>query len=153
MVVVLTVLAALSFRDAWAFKRRGRAADVTLQLPDRLKRRMHDIMRTRLRAGSLFLSALVIGVLVTLIEAVCTGQVYLPTLVLLSRYAETRARAFPLLLVYNLMFVVPLLVVIAAAFAGTRNQRLLEWSKRNVVWGKIAMGMLFIGLAAVLWAL
>lgn len=152
MVALLVVLALLSFRDAWAFRRSGRPGDVALQLPDRLKRRMHEIMRTRLNPANLFMSALVIGCLVTLIEAVCTGQVYLPTLVLLSRHAGTRARAFPLLLLYNLCFVLPLVFVIIAAFCGTRNQRLLEWSRRNVVWGKVLMGLLFAGLAVVLLA-
>lgn len=150
MMGVLALLALLSFRDAWKFRQSGRAGDVTLQLPDSLKRRMHAIMRNRLNPGNLFLSALLIGLLVTLIEAVCTGQVYLPTLVLMSRYAETRARAFSLLLLYNVMFIVPLIIVVIAAFAGTRNQRLVEWSKRNVVWGKILMGLLFVGLAGVL---
>ncbi len=150
MLALLLALAVFSFRDAWKYKRSGRSSDVKLQLPEGLKRRMHTIMRRRLNPANLFVSALVIGVLVTLIEAVCTGQVYLPTLVLLSRYADTRLHAFSLLLLYNLMFVVPLIVVIAAAFAGTRNQRLIEWSKRNVVWGKIAMGTLFVALAGVL---
>ena len=146
----LVLLALFSFRDAWQFHRTGNATGIVLQLPDCLKRRMHGTMRKRLNPANLFFSALVIGVLATLIEAVCTGQVYLPTLVLLSRYAETRMRAFPLLMIYNLMFILPLLVVIAAAFFGTRNPRLIEWSKHNVVWGKVAMGTLFVCLAAVL---
>ena len=150
MLGALVLLALFSFRDAWAFRRTGRVSDVALQLPDGLKRRMHETMRRRLSPGSLFVSALSIGVIVTLIEAVCTGQVYLPTLVLLSRYAETRLHAFSLLMLYNLMFILPLLAVIAAAYFGTRNPRLLDWSKRNVVWGKVAMGLLFIALAAVL---
>lgn len=150
MLAVLVLLALLSFRDALKFKYSGRATDVALQLPDRLKRRIHDTMRSRLNPASLFWSAAGIGVIVTLIETVCTGQVYLPTLVLLSRYTETRVRAIPLLLLYNLMFILPLLAVILAAFLGTRNQRLLDWSRQNVVWGKTAMGLLFAALAVAL---
>lgn len=150
MLGVLVLLALLSFRDAWRFRQFGQAVDVSLKLPNGLKRRIHDTMRRRLNPANLFLSALGIGVLVTLIEAVCTGQVYLPTLVLLSRYAETRARAIPLLLAYNLMFILPLLVVLLAALAGTRSQRLVKWSRHNVIWGKMAMGLLFVCLAVVL---
>ncbi len=150
MITLLAVLALLSFHDAWAFRRSGQPGDVALQLPSRLKRRMHEVMRTNLNPANLFLSALIIGCVVTIIEAVCTGQVYLPTLVLMSRYAETRASAFPLLLLYNLMFIIPVVIVIVAGFAGTRNQRLLEWSKCNVVWGKVLIGLLFIGLASAL---
>lgn len=150
LLALLVVLAALSFRDAWVFQRRGDASAVALQLPARIKLKIHAVMREHLRSKRLFLSALGIGALVTLLEAACTGQVYLPTLALMSRYAETRGKAFPLLLLYNLMFIVPLLVVMGAAFFGTRNQRLLAWSRHNVVWGKITMGLLFATMALIL---
>lgn len=150
MIVVLLLLGVLSARDAWVFKHHACPDDVTLQLPAKLKRRMHDIMRTHLRSGSLFISALTMGILVTLIESVCTGQVYLPTLVMLSRYAETRMKAFSLLVLYNFMFVVPLILLIAAAFIGTRTPKFVAWSKHNVIWGKILMAVLFLTLAATL---
>ncbi len=84
----------------------------------RLKRRMHEVMRTNLNPANLFLSALIIeACVVTIIEAVCTGQVYLPTLVLMSRCRDPRER-LPLLLLYNLMFIIPVVIVIVAGFAG-----------------------------------
>ena len=150
MIAALIVLAFASFRDAWVFARTGRAADVSLQLPDPFKRKIHEIMRTRLNLSALFLSTLVIGFLVTILEAACTGQVYLPTLVVLSRYPETQDKALSLLALYNLMFVLPLIAITVAALLGTRNQYLLDWSRKNVVWGKTLMGLLFIGLAGIL---
>jgi threonine/homoserine/homoserine lactone efflux protein len=150
MVVLLIVLAALSFRDAWKFRKSGRPQDVTLQLPEGIKRRMHDIMRVRVSSGGLLAGALVTGFLVTLLESVCTGQVYLPTLVFLTRHPDLHGRTWALLALYNLMFIVPLVVVFVAAYRGVRSQRLVEWSKRNVVWGKFLMGLFFLALALVI---
>jgi thiol:disulfide interchange protein len=150
MIGVLIVLSALSFRDAWKFRRSGRPQDVTLQLPEGIKRRMHAIVRVRMSSGGLMAGALIAGFLVTLLESVCTGQVYLPTLVFLTRHPDLHGRTWALLALYNLMFIVPLVVVFVAAYRGVRSQRLVEWSKRNVVWGKFLMGLFFLALALVI---
>jgi hypothetical protein len=104
-------------------------------------------MRERLSLRNLFVSTAVVGFLVTLLESVCTGQVYVPTLVFLAQHPAYRARAGLFLIFYNLMFILPLAFVIVAAYFGARNQRLLEWGKKNVVWSKVLMGCFFFGLA------
>jgi len=146
MVAVLGVFAALSFRDAWVYSRTGSAKSVLLQLPDRIKLRIHGIMRTRLSVGGLLVGSLTIGFLVTLLESVCTGQVYGPTLVFMTRHPELRLKAWALLVLYNLMFIVPLVVVILASFFGARSPRLLDWSRRNVILIKTLLGCLFLAL-------
>jgi len=146
MIAGLTTLSAISFRDAWKFNRTGRAADVSLQLPAVFKRRIHEIMRTRLAANNLFAGSLVMGFLVTLLESVCTGQMLLPTLVFLTRHPTLSSRAWPLLVFYNLMFIVPLIVVMIAAYFGAKNQFLMEWSRRNVVPSKIIMALFFAAM-------
>jgi hypothetical protein len=143
----LIVLAWLSFRDAWRFARSRRAADVTLQLPDGVKRRIHDVMRTRLRTGNLLAGGFVIGLSVTALESVCTGQVYLPTLVVVARGGGGAARAWGYLLLYNLMFVLPLVLVFLLAFFGTRLTALQEWSRKNVVVSKVLLGLFFAAMA------
>jgi hypothetical protein len=117
---------------------------VILQLPDRIKKRIHDIMRTRLSAGSLLAGSVTIGFLVTLLESVCTGQVYVPTLVFMTQHPELHMKAWRLLALYNLMFLVPLVFVIATAFYGARSLQLADWSRRNVVVSKVLLGCLFL---------
>lgn len=150
MVAFLLILAGVSVKDAVAFHRTGRPQDVTLQLPDGLKRRIHAIMRSNLGLRSLVLGSLVTGVLVTLLESVCTGQVYVPTLAYLTSHPELHRRAWALLVLYNAMFTVPLVIVFVAAYRGAGNAALLDWSRRNVVWGKSLMAALFLILAAVM---
>ena len=52
MLALMAVFAWLSFRDAVRFRRSGRPGDVSLQLPERLQRRIHEVMRRGLRRRS-----------------------------------------------------------------------------------------------------
>ncbi|MDD3118744.1 MAG: hypothetical protein PHQ27_06170 [Victivallales bacterium] len=147
---LLLGLAMVSFRDAWRYYRTRQAAAVMLQLPDRIKTGIHRLMRRGLRYRLLLPGIFGIGVAVTLLESVCTGQVYIPTLILLTREAGPTSRWFFYLLLYNLMFILPLIILFLALGFGASMTRLLRWSRRNVIIGKIFLGVLFLGLAAIL---
>ena len=148
MLAVLGVLAVLSFRDAWRFKRSGKAQDLTLQLPDALKARIHAVMRTRLKNSSLIAGGFVVGAAVTVLESVCTGQVYVPTLVVVIRSGRASSHEWAYLLLYNVMFMVPLVTVFVFAYFGLRTEALLKWSRGNVVRSKVLLGSLFLLLMA-----
>ena len=150
MVAVLAVLCMLSFKDALAFGKTGQARAVILQLPDTIRKRIHGIMRSRLTTRRLFLGGFTIGCLVTLLESICTGQFYVPTLVYLSSQAAAGRQALGLLTLYNVMFVIPHVVVFAAAYRGVTNERLLAWNRANAVWSKVLLGLGFATLAGLL---
>jgi hypothetical protein len=151
MTLVLLILAAFSFRDAVRFRKTGRAADVALQLSSGMKQRIHSVMRRGLGNSSIILGGLFIGAVVTALESVCTGQVYVPTLVLiLKNSAFSESRAWLYLLSYNLMFVLPLTVVFIAVYFGLRTERLLAWSRKNVVLSKYLLAAFFILMAALI---
>ncbi|MBU0715725.1 MAG: hypothetical protein KJ964_10260 [Verrucomicrobia bacterium] len=150
MVAVLAVLCMLSFKDALAFGKTGQARAVILQLPGTIRKRIHGIMRSRLTAHRLFLGSFTIGCLVTLLESICTGQFYVPTLVYLSSQAAVGRQALGLLTIYNVMFVIPHVVVFAAAYRGITNERLLAWSRANAVWSKVLLGLGFAALAGLM---
>jgi hypothetical protein len=144
----LLVLAGLSFRDAARFAESGNAADVTLQLSIGMKKRIHNVMRRGIGSVGVVSGGLLIGTVVTVIESVCTGQVYVPVLVLiLKESAFSEFRAWMLLLLYNTLFVLPLVILFAAVYFGLRTEKLLVWSRRNVVPSKILLGLLFTVLA------
>ncbi len=104
MAALLLTLAVLSFRDAWKFRRSGEASAVSLQLPQRFKLMIHAAMRRGLNYRFLIPGAFAIGVAVTLLESVCTGQVYLPTLALLAKESAESVKWISLILLYNAMF-------------------------------------------------
>jgi len=150
MMALLGVLAYLSFRDAYRFRKTGDPHQVAIQLPNSMKARMHKVMRSGLGLGSLALGGLTIGTAVTALESVCTGQVYVPTLVLVAKSGKSASTAWPYLMLYNLMFIVPLTAVFLLAYVGINARTLLEWSKSNVVLSKVLLGLLFLGMAVLI---
>ena len=146
-VACLILLCALSFRDAWIFSHGGKAGSAALRLPDAFRNKIHSIIRTRLTAPGIVFGSFGIGIAATLIESVCTGQIYLPTLIYLSRQADSRRTALAMMALYNLMFIAPLILIFLAAFVGVSNRRLLKWSRANAVFGKILLGAFFAVLA------
>lgn len=153
MMGLLGLLAFFSFRDAYRYRRSGRACDITLQLSDRGKQRIHRLLRIGLGRHAHMAAAFGVGVAVTVFESLCTGQVYAPTLFLVARSGVEGTRAWSYLLVYNLAFVLPLIVVLALCAGGLQFSRLTAWSARNVVISKNLMGVFFLVLAVLLAAM
>lgn len=147
---VLLVFAFLSFRDAWTFRKTGNSRHITLQLPGKIKERIHSVMRAGLEMPHLLAGAFCIGAVVTVLESVCSGQVYVPTLAFMARETGLNSRWFLLLLLYNIMFILPLLFLFFAAWRGTTLAVFLDWSRRNVVKAKIALGIFFLLMAAII---
>lgn len=150
MAVILTVMAYFSFRDAWKYRISQDPDSITLKLPRRIKLIMNSVMRLFSTTRHALLAAFFIGVLVTLLETVCTGQVYVPTLVLIIKSGASPFLGLVYLLLYNLMFILPLVIVFGLILYGIKVQHLIDWSKRQVVKSKIIMGCLFVALALVL---
>lgn len=138
-------LAGLSLYDAVKAK-QGKTKDILLQLPRSLKQRIHKVIREKTRASGIIVGAIVIGFVISALELVCTGQVYLPTLTFVSGIDEIRSAAIAYLLLYNLMFVVPLLVVFGCVFWGTTSAQLGGVLQRHLVTVKVGIGFLLFGL-------
>lgn len=153
LIATLAALAIYSWIDAFRFRRTKDAGDVKLQLPDRIKQMIHRIVRTRRQEGWRVAPVFLMGAAVTALESVCTGQVYVPTLVLLVTNGQNVARHLSLLLLYNVMFILPLVIVFVLTYQGLKFSRLMEWSVRNVFTAKLLMGLFFLLLAAALLAL
>lgn len=150
MILVLAIFSYLSFRDACRYKASGSPGDVTLQLPGAIKSRIHRVMRTGVRSKNLVTGGLIIGALVTALESVCTGQVYVPTLVLVITShpgPNLVGKAWSYLLLYNAMFIMPLVVVFMLTYFGLKTDTLIQWSKKNVVISKILLGCFFLAMA------
>lgn len=90
-------------------------------------------------------TALVLGGLVGLCEFPCTGGPYLMVLGLLHDRA-TAFTGFGYLMLYNLIFILPLIVILLIASDGALLAKVQEWRKsetRNMrFWGGIAMVVL-----------
>ena len=138
-------LAFLSLYDAVKAK-QGKVKEITLQLPKSLKLRIHKVIREQTRTSGVIIGALVIGFAISALELVCTGQVYLPTITFVMGVEGMRVNAFAYLVLYNLMFVTPLLVVFGSVYWGTTSMQLGGVLQRHLVSVKVVTGALLLGL-------
>jgi len=92
------------------------------------------------------ISAFATGLVISLLELACTGQVYLPTIIFVSSMSELRLRAIFYLIIYNLLFILPLMVVFILAYFGTSSKELTLFLKKHAASVKIGLGILFFAL-------
>ena len=140
--ITLFILGFLSVRDAYRYRKEKVPSAIALQLPDKVKRLIRVVAETSWNGPAVVVTGFGCGFLVTLLDSLCTGQIYVPVLALISREAEAW-RSFMLLAVYNLAFIAPLIVIFILAAKGADSERMSRWSKRNVFPSKIAMGIVF----------
>lgn len=138
-------LAGLSLYDAVKAK-QGKTKEILLQLPRALKQRIHKVIREQTRTSGVIAGALVIGFVISALELVCTGQVYLPTLTFVAGIEGVRTHAIAYLLLYNLMFIVPLLIVFGCVYWGTTSMQLGGILQKHLVSVKVGIGLLLFGL-------
>lgn len=87
---------------------------------------------------------IILGILVSLFELPCTGEVYLGILTLMSLH---QSFGIGLLLLYNFIFVLPLIVLTFLVYKGISTEKLHQWTAENKKWMKLASGLLLVGLA------
>lgn len=90
----------------------------------------------------LYLTTAVLGVFVVLVELPCTGAPYLAILGLLSK--GSYASAVPLLLLYNFVFILPLIFIIILAYLGTSSEKLEELRKEHRGLMRLGIGLFLI---------
>jgi len=91
-----------------------------------------------------YLSAIPLGIFVTLVELPCTGAPYLAVLAIIG--AGNYAQGLPLLLIYNLIFILPLFVIIGLAYFGKTSKSLEKWRKNHRGLMRLSMGLFLVAL-------
>lgn len=92
-----------------------------------------------------------LGIFVVFVELPCTGAPYLAILGMLSKgqYAE----GIPLLLLYNLVFILPLFVIVGLVYSGYTSKMLEKWRKEHRGLMRLGIGLFLLALGAyMVWA-
>jgi cytochrome c biogenesis protein CcdA len=156
------LLGFLAVADFIKYRKSKDTENMFLQLPKVIKERIHSVIGghyRRLKTGGgspaktllgLMLSALITGFLVSLLEAVCTGQLYLPTIAFVIKSGSLSARAVFYLLLYNLMFILPLAAIFLFALFGATSNEFSKFLKKHLGSIKILMSLMFFGLGILL---
>jgi cytochrome c biogenesis protein CcdA len=90
-------------------------------------------------------SAVILGGLVSMFELPCTGGIYLAILGLLSS-KMTLMEGLPYLLIYNVIFVLPLFVILFGVYYGVSPDRVESWREGERKWMRLTMGVVMIAL-------
>jgi len=143
------VLGIFSFRD-FMKARRGNTKDITLQLSKRMKDRIHSTIIKKTRLPHYVAGSFIAGIIISVLEFACTGQVYLPTIVYITGNPGLKLKGTIYLLVYNLFFILPLFIILAFTWMGTTMQRLTEFSKKNVAFVKLILSLFFFSMGTFL---
>ncbi|OHD23253.1 MAG: hypothetical protein A2Y38_24255 [Spirochaetes bacterium GWB1_59_5] len=147
--VITAAFCALTVRDI-VMLRQGRQADLTLQLPDKLRLRIHASIRSGLGSRAFIAGVFGTGILVSVLELACTGQVYFPAIsFMVQSYASVLGIGS--LLLYNLAFITPLLAVLALALAGISQEAVRSYFQKRLVPAKAAQAAIFAVLAVLVW--
>jgi len=142
-VVILGVFSVIDFVRCL----KGNVKDITLQLPGFLKKairgRIRDFARNKVAiVGASF----ALGVVIAGMELACTGQVYIPIVAMISE-PTYRAKAVSYLFLYNIAFILPLVVVFLLAAFGVTSERMGNIFRRHIAAVKMAFAVLFAVMA------
>ncbi|MFO7955578.1 MAG: hypothetical protein R6X33_00570 [Candidatus Brocadiia bacterium] len=141
--LLVLVAAVLSFRDGLR-ARAGEMEGMALALPDKLKGKIRRLISSRARLGLTLGTTAVLGAGVALLELPCTGQMYLPVILWgLHHMSNPTWGPVGWLLLYNLCFIAPLLIVFGAVFFGLTSERLTSFFRRHLAMAKFAMAGMF----------
>lgn len=113
---------------------------ITLEIPKSYK----GTIKRYVRKASIP-AAIILGVLVSMFELPCTGGIYLAILGMLSN-SMTRMSAIPYLLLYNIMFIAPLIVILILIYKGYNPAKMEKERIKERKWMRLAMGILMVSL-------
>ncbi|MDP3764979.1 MAG: GAP family protein [Nanoarchaeota archaeon] len=110
---------------------------ITLAIPPERAKQIQEMTKKITLPGVLLLGVFVAGV-----ELPCTGAPYLAILLLLSQ--NFNFAAFLMLILYNLIFVLPLIVILLMVHFGYKIQNIKRWKQNNRTYMRLATGVILI---------
>ncbi|MBU0668446.1 GAP family protein [Patescibacteria group bacterium] len=133
-------LGLIEVKDAfWPNKKKGPILGINPRYAERIKVMAHKATVPGVIALGMFVAA---------VELPCTGGPYLAITTILSRNFDMKT--FFYLLLYNFIFVLPLIVIVGLAYLGTSVASLKKWKEMNKKWMRFGAGLLMIALGILL---
>jgi len=120
--------------NVWDYFRIEKEEKPLLQLPKFLKRRRGRIIKILTgdrKIALLSVLAFATGLGISMLEFVCTGQVLFPIMAVIKSSSALKITAFTYLLIYNTMFILPLLIILALFYKGFTSEKLGEMQKKG----------------------
>lgn len=137
---IVVILGFVELKDAF-FPKEGRSP--TLGINPKYTDKIKEMAKKTTVPG-----VIALGVFVAAVELPCTGGPYLAITALLAKHFDLKA--FMYLAIYNAIFVLPLVIIVALAYVGTSAEKLKGWQNANKKWMRVGIGVLMIALGVLL---
>lgn len=116
---------------------------ISLEIAPRHKARL-----TKMAERVSLLGVIALGGFVAIVELPCTGGPYLAITAILAKSFDMQALTY--LLIYNLIFVLPLVIILFMIYFGASTFALKRWRQERRKWMNLGSGLLMIGLGSLL---
>ncbi len=136
---IILIFALIELKDVFWYGK-----GVSLQIP---KNQWDRIEKTIKKAT--LPAAITLGLLVTVLEFGCTGGIYVPIIAMLSSQ-ETSGLAIIYLTIYNFLFVLPLIIILALFLNGYTLGKIEQFRQKHRKLMRLISGLVMIGLAVIL---
>ena len=151
-IFILTLCSILFIFNLYDFfmSRKNRFDKIKNQLPrgiQKFNKKIIQVFTEKMKEGSIvvYLLAFVLGVVISFTEFLCTGQVYLPVIISLIQWSEDfNFKAIVYLILYNFMFVLPLIVIALIALKSKTVMATSEKVRENMYIIKLVNALLFL---------
>src|SRR3989344_3866537 len=94
--------------------------------------------------------AVLLGAFVAAVELPCTGGPYLAITTWIAHSNVIPFKALIYLLVYNFIFVLPLIIILLLVYFGTKVQKIKRWKQNYRRWMRLAIGIVLVVLGILL---
>ena len=138
---LVIILALIEFRD---YYKATQGKESILRISPKLKPFIEKYSKKGTLTAIMFL-----GIAVAMFELPCTGGIYLGIISLISQSPQL---AIPYLLIYNIIFVLPLIIMTILIYKGMSPERLQKWNNAERAWMKLAAAIaMFLIAIYLLW--
>jgi len=134
------LLGLIEMKDGFGVKKGKKA---TLAINPKYGEKIREMAQVATVPGVILL-----GMFVAAVELPCTGGPYLAITTILAKNFDLQA--FLYLVLYNFIFVLPLIIMVGIAYLGTSVTKLKEWKEANKKWMRYGSGLLMIALGVLL---
>jgi len=144
--IIAVLISIINFLDIFRFKDKG-VKNIRLQLPSKVKKIIHFVIRKEIKSSYIILSSFICGIFISSLEFLCTGQIYLPTLIYIIRVEKNiQSKTFFYLLFYNFAFILPMVGIFLLAYYGFNSQKLIQGSLNSFIIVKFLISIILATL-------
>lgn len=117
---------------------------VSLQIPTKFANKIHEFSTSKTSVGGVMF----LGAFVAAVELPCTGAPYLAILTILR--INFNLPAVLMLILYNFIFVLPLLIILFMVAGGAKLSAVSKWKEDSKGTMRLFMGLLLVSLGWIL---